>query len=161
MSDSSEPSPTTAFPRRGRLLGIDFGTKRVGLALSNPDQSIASPLETLELRDAAQNARALQKVVKEYSIAGLVVGLPVHMSGDEGSKAKEARAFGTWASERTGLPVVYHDERYTTALAEEQLWEAQLTHKQRKARRDKVAAQMLLQGYLDGTRDDSAPGPLN
>jgi putative Holliday junction resolvase len=161
MSASSEPPGELPVPARGRLLGIDYGTKRLGLALSTPDQTIASPLETWERRDAAQDGRYLQKTVREYSIVGLVVGLPVHMSGDEGTKAKEARSFGTWAAVQTGLPVVYHDERYTTALAEEQLWEARLSHKQRKARRDKVAAQMLLQGYLDSNRDEAAPGPLN
>jgi len=161
MSDSSEPPAESPLPGRGRLLGIDYGTKRLGLALSNPDQTIASPLETWERRDVAQDGRYLLKVVREYSIVGIVVGLPVHMSGDEGTKAKEARSFGTWASGQARLPVVYHDERYTTALAEEQLWEAQLTHKQRKARRDKVAAQMLLQGYLDSNRDESAPSPLS
>jgi putative Holliday junction resolvase len=160
MSGSSEPERLSSLPIRGRLLGIDYGTKRVGLALSNPDQTIATPLETMPRRDASQDGRYLKKVVVEYSIVGLVVGLPVHMSGAEGAKAREARAFGQWAAESTKLPVAFHDERFTTAMAEEQLWEAQLTHKQRKARRDKVAAQMLLQAYLDSDRSGDPPAAI-
>src|SRR5262245_63325698 len=105
MSDSSEPA---RVPARGRLLGLDFGTKRVGLALSNVEQTIATPLETYTRRDEQQDARLLQNRVRENSIAGLVVGLPVHMSGDEGQKAREARAFGNWAARVTNLPVVFH-----------------------------------------------------
>src|SRR5262245_47297383 len=92
------PDSSAKFPSHGRLLGIDFGTKRVGLALSNPDQTLATPLETVNRRDEPQDARHLQQKVREYSVVGLVVGLPVHMSGDEGALAREARAYGQWAA---------------------------------------------------------------
>ena len=82
---------SSSVPARGRLLGLDYGTKRVGLALSNIDQTIATPLETYLRRDERQDERYLQKQVQEHGVAGLVVGLPVHMSGDEGEKAREAR----------------------------------------------------------------------
>ena len=90
-----------------------------------------------------------------------MVGLPVHTDGREGVKAVEARAFGRWLAETTGLPVVFWDERFSTVEAESALWQAGLTHKRRKARRDRVAAQILLQAYLDaGCPGEAAAGPL-
>lgn len=160
MASSSEPAAETSFPTRGRLLGLDYGTKRVGLALSNFDQTIATPLETYTRRDELQDVRYLQQKVAEFSIKGLVVGLPVHMSGDEGEKAREARAYAGWAAAATKLPVAFCDERYTTAMADEHLRAAQLSPKQRRARRDMLAAQILLQNFLDGSRDGSAPGAI-
>lgn len=159
MGDSSE-SPV-AFPERGRLLGLDYGTRRVGLALSNVEQTIATPVETYTRRDEKQDARYLQRKVAEFSVAGLVVGLPVHMSGDEGAKAREARAFGTWVASVTNLPVAFCDERYSTAQADEYLREAPLSPKQRKSRRDMLAAQVLLQSFLEGDRRNPTPGPLS
>jgi putative Holliday junction resolvase len=89
------------------------------------------------------------------------VGLPVHLSGREGSKAAAARSFGKWLAEMTGLPVTFWDERFTTVEAESYLWAAGLTHRRRKDRRDQVAAQILLQAYLDaGCPAEQTPGPL-
>jgi putative Holliday junction resolvase len=145
----------------GRLLGVDYGTVRVGLAISDPDRKIAFPLTTYTRRSRDSDATWIRNLVAEERIVGLVVGLPVHTSGDEGVKALEARAFGAWLTEATGLSVVFYDERFTTVLAESALWEAGLTHKKRKARRDRVAAQMFLQAYLDaGCPADAPPGPL-
>jgi putative Holliday junction resolvase len=135
--------------KMGRLLAVDTGAVRVGLAVCDPDRTVASPLETYTRRSAEKDAAFFARLVKEERIVGLVVGLPVHMNGDEGVKAKEARAYGAWLTTVTGLPVAYHDERCTTAAAEDMLWAAGLTHKQRKARRDKLAATLILQGYLD------------
>lgn len=157
MSDSSE---SAGIPARGRLLGLDYGTKRVGLALSNAEQTIATPLETHLRRDEAQDARYFAKQVREYDVVGLVVGLPVHMSGDEGEKAREARVFGEWVSAVTRLPVCYADERYTSAMADEHLRTAHLTPKKRQMLRDMLAAQILLQGFLDSTRRGERPGAL-
>jgi putative Holliday junction resolvase len=89
------------------------------------------------------------------------VGLPVHLDGREGSKALEARRFGQWLGEVTNLPIVFWDERFTTVEAEGYLWSAGLTHKRRKARRDQVAAQIMLQSFLDaGCPGEQTPGPL-
>jgi putative Holliday junction resolvase len=145
----------------GRLLGVDYGQVRIGLALSDPDRKIAFPLDTYPRGRAEQDAGYFRALVAEETVAGLVVGLPVHLDGREGQKASEARAFGTWLAALTGLPVVYWDERFTTVEAEAALWSAGLTHKKRKARRDRVAAQMLLQAYLDaGCPAAPAVGPL-
>ena len=144
-----------------RLLGVDTGSVRVGLAVSDPDRKIAFPLATYARRGRDQDAAYFRGLVGEEQAGGLVVGLPVHSSGREGQKAAEARAYASWLAEVTGLPAVLYDERFTTVLAESALWEAGLTHKQRKARRDRVAAQMLLQAYLDaGCPPEPGAGPL-
>jgi putative Holliday junction resolvase len=159
MNASSEPKGAD-FPAQGRLLGLDYGTKRLGLALSNAEQTIATPLETYLRRDPRQDEKHLQQKVQEYGVVGLVVGLPVHMSGDEGEKAREARAFGQWAAGVTKRPVQFADERYTSIMADEHLQTAQLSPKKRKALRDMLAAQILLQSYLDSPRRGEAPGAL-
>jgi putative Holliday junction resolvase len=131
------------------LLGVDTGTVRVGLAVSDADRKIASPLVTYRRRSREADATWFRQQVEAEAIGGFVIGLPIHFDGSEGVKAHEARAYGQWLAELTGLPVVYWDERCTSVAAESHLWEAGLTHKQRKARRDRVAAQVMLQGYLD------------
>src|SRR6185437_17182101 len=102
----------------GRLLGVDFGTVRVGLAVSDADGIIASPLETCLRKDAATDAAYFAKLAADERIVGLVVGLPLHMGGEEGIKAKEARDYGAWLAKATHLPVTFWDERCTTAAAE-------------------------------------------
>ena len=147
---------------KGRLLGVDTGTVRVGLAVSDPDRIIASPLATYTRRTPELDAAYFRELAAAEAAAGLVVGLPVHTDGAEGVKAREARAFGVWLAGVTGLPVVYWDERFTTVEAESALWAAGLTHRRRKDRRDRVAAQILLQTYLDaGCPAEPAAGPLD
>jgi putative Holliday junction resolvase len=145
----------------GKLLGVDYGQVRVGLAVSDPDRKFAFPLETYTRQGAERDAVHFNEVVKEEGIVGLIVGLPLHLDGREGVKAVEARAFGAWLAEATGLPLVFWDERFTTVEAESALWAAGLTHRKRKDRRDRVAAQILLQTYLDaGCPAEPAAGPL-
>ncbi len=146
----------------GRLLGVDYGDVRVGLAVSDPDRKIAFPLAIYTRQNRERDAAYFRALVADEAVAGLVVGLPVHLSGAEGAKAAAARAFGAWLAETTGKPATFWDERFTTVEAESALWAAGLTHKQRKARRDKVAAQILLQAYLEaGCPADPAAGPLD
>jgi putative Holliday junction resolvase len=145
-----------------RLLGVDFGTVRVGLAISDPDRKFAFPLEVYDRRGRDAEASYFRALVEREEVGGLVVGLPVHLDGREGEKAAQARAYGAWLAGVTGRPVTWYDERFTTVQAESALWEAGLTHQRRRQRRDKVAAQMLLQAYLDaGCPGETAPGPLN
>jgi putative holliday junction resolvase len=145
-----------------RLLGVDYGSVRIGLAVSDPDRKIAFPFSTYSRRKREQDAHYFRELVDEEAISQIVVGLPVHLNGREGPKAVEARAFGQWLAEVTGRPVVFWDERFTTVEAEEHLWSAGLTNKRRKARRDRVAAQILLQSYLDaGCPAEQSPGPLD
>ncbi len=147
-------------PSKGVLLGLDFGTRRVGVAVSTPEQTIACPLETYHRRDANADAAYLKRLVAQYRVVGVVVGLPVHMSGHEGEKARQARRFGRWVHEVTGLPVQFWDERFTSSLADDVLQQGGLTRRQRKARRDKLAAQILLQSFLDAPDRSKPPVPL-
>jgi putative pre-16S rRNA nuclease len=134
---------------RTRLLGVDYGTVRIGLAVTDSDRVIASPLEVRERKGPDADVAYFRVLVEREQIGGIVVGLPLHTSGREGVKAEEARAFGGWLKGVTGLPVVYADERFSTAFAESALWAAGLTHKKRKQRRDAVAAQVMLQAFLE------------
>ena len=145
-----------------RVLGIDFGTRRVGAAVSDPRRKIATPLEVFERRDVVQDARHYRALVEEHDVDLIVIGLPLHTSGQEGTSAKQARAWGAWLARETGLPVVYHDERFSTVDAEERLLAAGIKRQGRKDRRDMLAAQILLQAFLDAgcPVEESAPTPL-
>ncbi len=144
---------TEVLPTQGRLLGVDFGTVRIGIAISDARQSLASPLENYTRASKQQDATYFQRLVEKEDAVGLVVGLPVHMSGDESQKSQEAREFGSWLAQITGKPVAYYDERFSSALADEFLAEGSLTKKQRQKRRDMLAAQVILSSYLDSNRD--------
>ena len=139
----------TTLPLKGRLLGIDPGKVRVGIAVCDYDRIMASPLETYTRKSAIDDSSFWKKLVKLEQVVGLVVGLPIHMNGDEGVQAEEARKFGAWLTEITGLPVDYQDERCTSSAAEDLLLSAGMTNQRRKARRDQLAAQMILQSYMD------------
>ncbi|MFL5341375.1 MAG: Holliday junction resolvase RuvX [Gemmataceae bacterium] len=153
--------PASAAGAKGRLLGVDYGQVRVGLAISDPERIIASPLLTYVRTDADRDAVFFRDLVRAEEVVALVVGLPVHLSGREGEKAIEARTFGAWLAGVTGLPLVFWDERFTTREAEGHLKSAGLSHKRRKDRRDRVAAQILLQTYIDaGCPGEQAIGPL-
>jgi putative Holliday junction resolvase len=143
----------------GRILGLDFGTKRVGAALGDPRGKIASPLEVYERRDPSQDARHYVALVEDNDIEQIVIGLPVHTGGQEGASAAKARAWGSWLASVTGRNVLYYDERYTTVDAEESLISAGLKRSQRKGLRDMLAARFLLQNYLDDGCPPSIPPP--
>ena len=146
---------------RTKLLGVDYGTVRVGLAVTDPERRFAFPLTTYQRRTPAEDTAYFRDLVEREEIRGIVVGLPIHTDGREGQKAVEARAYGAWLAETTGLPVAFFDERFTTSQAESALWSAGLTHARRKERRDRVAAQIMLQAYLDaGCPVDEGAGPL-
>lgn len=143
------PRAGAAFPPKGRLVGVDFGAVRLGLAVCDTDRRIASPLETYARRGAAHDAAFFVKLAKTEGAVGWVVGLAISLNGTEGPKAKECRAFGAWLSAATGLPVAFHDERFTTAVAEDYLRDAGVRFDQRLGRRDRVAAQLILRAFLD------------
>jgi putative Holliday junction resolvase len=137
------------IPPKGALIGIDFGTVRVGLSVCDPDRIVASPLETYTRKGTAADAAYFVAVVAQQRAVGLVVGLPLHSSGEESDKSREARLFARWLTEMTKLPAVLWDERFTTALAQDAMIDAKLNRKKRKERVDRVAAQMILQAFLD------------
>lgn len=145
----------TPVSKATRLLGVDYGKVRVGLAVSDPERRIASPLTTCERKDNDRDARYFQDLVRDEEIALLVVGLPMHTDGREGMLAEEARKYGEWLHEITGLPVTFWDERFTSHEAEEHLRTAGLTRAKRKERRDRLAAQIILQGFIDAGGEDA------
>jgi putative Holliday junction resolvase len=156
-ADSAGPLPTV-----GRLAGVDYGTVRIGVAVTDARQTLASPLENYTRRGLVADAQFFQQLAKEEAIVGFVVGLPVHLSGLESQKSIEARVFGKWLTEQTSLPVAFFDERFTSAEAERHLDAAEFTKKQRKARLDKLAAQILLSAFLESRdRGQSAPQSID
>jgi putative Holliday junction resolvase len=144
-----------------RIAGIDFGTVRIGIATADTEVGIAGPYENYNRRTPALDAEYFRTLVKEERIGRFVVGLPVHLSGHESQKSTEAREFGAWLGNVTGVPVEYFDERYTTSEADEILGGANLTKKQRQARRDQLAAQIMLTAYLEaGALGQDDPGGI-
>ena len=157
MSSEEKPSalPCDPIPESGRVLGVDFGTARIGVAVSDPGQSIASPLEIRQVQGRESDGKYFEKLVTAEQAVGFVVGLPVHMSGDESKKSREAVAFGQWLREATGLPVTFNDERYSTAMAKEICVQLGLKGPKRKAHLDKIAAQVILASWLErGDREN-------
>jgi putative Holliday junction resolvase len=145
-----------------RIAGIDYGTVRIGVAVADTELRIASPLENYTRRSEPLDAAWFRRLVQEERLTKFVVGLPVHLSGDESQKSLEARKFGTWLTDITGLPVEYFDERFTSSEAEQFLAAAGLTAKQKKARLDKLAAQIMLTAYLEsGDQSNAAPQSLD
>jgi putative Holliday junction resolvase len=145
-----------------RIAGIDYGTVRIGIATADTEVGIASPYETYVRRSELADIRYFVQLVGTEKIERFIVGLPVHLSGDESEKSKEAREFGEWLDLSTGVPVEYFDERYTSAEAESHLLEAGLTKKRRKERLDQLAAQIMLTAYLEsGARGQQAPESLD
>jgi putative holliday junction resolvase len=147
----------TALPPRGRLAGIDFGDVRVGIAITDPDRLLASPLETYMRRALPEDARYFRELVENEGITGFVIGLPVYPSGQESQKSLEVRRFGAWLEKVTGRPIAYVDERYTTRQAETLLSTARLTRGKRKSRRDMLAAQIILTSYLESPHLAESP----
>jgi putative Holliday junction resolvase len=140
---------TDRIPEKGKLAGIDYGTVRIGVAVTDPDRIMAFPHENYTRKNETKDAAFFRNLVADEQIVRFVVGLPLHWNGDFSDKAREATSFGKWLTEVTGLPVDYCDERYTSVEAERFLLEANLSRKKRKQKLDKVAAQILLTSYLE------------
>jgi putative holliday junction resolvase len=145
-----------------RIAGIDYGTVRIGIALADTEVGIAGPFENYTRRSLALDAEYFASLAKEERIGRFVVGLPVHLHGGESQKSAEARTFGEWLATTTAVPVEYFDERFTTSEADQILGAANLTKKKRQARRDQLAAQIMLTAYLEaGARGQSDPGSID
>jgi putative Holliday junction resolvase len=152
----------SSLPQHGRVAGIDYGTVRIGIAISDPDRTIASPMDNYTRRGRELDAKYFRRLAAEERVSLFVVGLPVHLSGEESEKSREARQFGKWIEELTQLPVVFYDERFTSSEAEQFLLEAEMTKKKRKQRLDKLAAQIMLSAYLESnSKNSESPGALD
>jgi putative Holliday junction resolvase len=147
-----EPAPAT-LPRTGRILALDLGAKRIGLALSDPEQRLAHPLGTLHRRAGRRfPLAALRPYLDEHRPCGILVGLPLTPDGEEDERAGAARQIGRRIAEKTGLPVEFSDERMTTARALRAVRDLGGGLRDRKADVDPLAATTLLQTYLDSRR---------
>ncbi|MBI5250397.1 MAG: Holliday junction resolvase RuvX [Desulfomonile tiedjei] len=132
-----------------RILGLDIGSKRIGMAVSDELGFTAQGLETLDSRDQGTDALNITKIVKEYGVTEIVVGMPYNMNGTEGPQVKKVRDFMERLSQEVDIPLREWDERLSTAAAERTLLEADLSRAKRRKVIDKLAAVLILQGYLD------------
>jgi putative Holliday junction resolvase len=157
---TSQDLPITSIPAYGALLGLDYGTKRLGVAVSNSEQTIAAPVETWTVRTPERDLKYVKELIDDYRVVGIVIGLPVRLSGVEGDKAAEVRRYGDWLASAVKRPVAYWDERYSSMEAEVLLWTQGLSPTKNKERVDRLAAQVILQSYLDAPDRNSPPAPL-
>lgn len=135
-----------------RIMGLDYGSKTVGVAMSDPLGITAQAVETIWRKDEnklRKTCARIEELINEYEVERIVLGLPKHMNNDLGERAQKALTFGEMVKRRTGLEVVMWDERLTTVEAERTLIENNVRRENRKQYIDKIAAVFILQGYLD------------
>lgn len=140
-----------------RYLAIDLGDKRTGVAIGDDHTGIVTPHEVITTSSETERFTRLRALIEWEGPAALVVGWPLNMDGSVGPSAEKCKAFADKLAEATRLPVHLHDERLTSAVADEQMAMSGLTHKQKKARRDALAAAAILRGYFES--DDKADRP--
>jgi len=137
------------FPSRGSLLGLDLGSKTIGVASSDPDRKLATGVETIARTKFSADAARVLVLAAERNACGFVLGLPVNMDGSEGPRAQSTRAFARNFAKLTDLPIALWDERLSTAAVERGLIEADMSRSKRKEVIDQHAAAYILQGALD------------
>jgi putative Holliday junction resolvase len=142
------------LPARGALIGLDLGTKTIGVAASDPDRRVATGVETVARTKFAADAGRLLALAAERKAAGFVLGLPINMDGSEGPRAQSTRAFARNMAKLTELPIALWDERLSTAAVERELIAADASRAKRKAVIDQHAAIFILQGALDRLRHE-------
>jgi putative holliday junction resolvase len=143
------------LPARGALIGLDLGTKTIGVAASDPDRRVATGVETVARTKFSADAGRLLALAAERKAAGFVLGLPINMDGSEGPRAQSTRAFARNMARLTALPIALWDERLSTAAVERELIAADASRARRKAVIDQHAAIFILQGALDRLRHDA------
>ncbi len=141
------------LPARGALIGLDLGTKTIGVAASDPDRALAAGVETIARKAFQTDAARLLSLAAERHAMGLVLGLPLNMDGSEGPRAQSTRAFARNLSKLTELPIAFWDERLSTAAVERDLLWADVSRAKRAAVIDQHAAAFILQGALDFLRN--------
>jgi putative Holliday junction resolvase len=143
-----EDLPTLLAPE-ARLLGLDVGTKTIGMALSDVTRSIATPYHTVRRTKFTQDAKAIEAAIEEHEVGALVIGFPLNLDGSEGPRAQSTRAFARNLAALIAVPMVFWDERLSTAAVERHLIEADASRKRRAEVIDRMAAAYILQGALD------------
>ena len=132
-----------------RLLGVDLGSKTIGLAVSDPLLKIASPITTLKRSKLSSNAIEFSNIIKNYQIGGIIVGLPINMDGTEGPRVQATRDWSLDLARILSIPVAFWDERLSTVAVERMMLNADMTRNKRAAKIDQAAAAYILQGALD------------
>ncbi len=140
-----------------RLLGLDLGTKTIGMALSDVTRSVATPYRTLQRIKFTHDAEAIAAAIAEYGVGAIVLGLPINLDGSEGPRAQSTRAFARNLASRIAVPIVLWDERLSTQAVERHLIEAGASRKRRAEVIDRMAAAYILQGALDRLKRLGAP----
>jgi len=150
------------LPPRGALIGLDLGTKTIGVAVSDPDRRVAAAVETVTRKKFTVDAARILALAAERRAAGFVLGLPINMDGSEGPRAQATRAFARNLAQRTELPIALWDERLSTAAVERALIDADVSRAKRKRVIDQHAAVFILQGALDRlAKSDLQPAQRN
>jgi putative holliday junction resolvase len=146
------------LPMKGRLVGLDLGTKTIGLAISDVERRLASPMKTLRRRAFQKDADALIGLFAEFEIVGIILGMPLDLEGHAGPRAQSTRAFARNLSMRTDLPIAFWDERFSTAVVTRSLIANDVSRARRAEVIDKMAAAYILQGALDRAATLTRPG---
>jgi putative Holliday junction resolvase len=144
--------PLAALPSSGKLLGLDLGTKTIGVAISDGMRYSATPLETIKRTKFTADAERLTQLIAENAAVGIVLGLPLNMDGSEGPRAQSTRAFARNLAQRVAIPIVFWDERLSTSAVTRTLIEADVRRDKRAEVVDKLAASYILQGALERLR---------
>jgi len=145
-------NPLSALPASGKLLGLDLGTKTIGVAISDGMRYSATPLETIRRQKFTQDAERLLQLIVENDAVGVILGLPLNMDGSEGPRAQSTRAFARNLAQKTAIPIVFWDERLSTSAVTRTLIEADVRRDRRAEVVDKLAASYILQGALERLR---------
>lgn len=151
MTDAPE-NPLAALPASGKLLGLDLGTKTIGVAISDGVRYSATPLETITRTKFTKDAERLVALITENQAVGIVLGLPLNMDGSEGPRAQSARAFARNLAQKIAIPIVFWDERLSTAAVTRMMIDADVRRDKRAEVVDKLAASYILQGALERLR---------
>jgi putative Holliday junction resolvase len=149
---NSNFGPAASLHASGRVLGLDVGARRIGMAVTDPLGITAQGLETLQRRNKRTDFEQLRRVIREYKVKEIVVGLPLRMSGAEGTQSEKMRAFAEELHKKFGLPVHLWDERLTSAEANRFLRETELSIEKRGKAVDRMAAVLILQGWMERNR---------
>lgn len=150
--DTEPAEHDDAFPRCGRLAGVDYGTVRIGISVCDPLRILVSPLEIRQVGGHASDAEYFRSLAQREGILGFVVGLPIHCDGGESEKSRQSREFARWLWSATAVPVRLFDERFTTSDAQSRVRRGAGGKRTRQRQIDAVAAQILLESFLEAAR---------
>ncbi len=152
MQMSENENPLADLPPSGKLMGLDLGTKTIGVAICDAMRYSASPVETIKRAKFTADAERLLQLIEQNNVSGIVIGLPLNMDGTEGPRAQSARAFARNLKQKTDLPIAFWDERMSTMAVTRTMIEADLSRARQAEVVDKLAASYILQGALERLR---------